>query len=580
MPNFFDENEDLKFNLEWLDLAKVAELREKGFTEAAEYDYAPENRADTLDNYRRVLSLVGDVAANFIEPRAEQVDLDEAQYLGGGVVKYPAGIAEAIERLAKADLMGFTLPRKYGGLNMPTCVYSMAIEIVSRADAGLMTIFGLQDIAETINDFADDATKAAYLPRFSTGEVTGAMVLTEPDAGSDLQAVLTSATPPPDGDDAGTWCINGVKRFITNGCGDVLLVLARSEPGTKDGRGLSLFLVNKGEGVRVRRIEEKLGIHGSPTCEIQFTNAPGRLIGKRRRGLTTYVMALMNGARLAIAAQALGVAEAAYRAALDYALEREQFGKRILDFPPVYEMLTDMQTGIEAARALICDTGVIVDLEELLAAKMETFDKNDPEYAGLRMQQREYARQAKTLTPMSKFFACEMANRVVSDAIQVLGGSGYMRDYPVERYFRDARITSIYEGTTQLQVVAAVGCVLAGDLDERFTAFRRREYPKPLGVLAAKIERMLDRLAKCVAYVKRKDNREYTDFHARRIVEIACDAHIGCLLLSQATVKPAKQFTAKNFILRATARADASTRLVTSGDQTVLRKHRAMLGIT
>ncbi|MFH1731519.1 MAG: acyl-CoA dehydrogenase family protein [Planctomycetota bacterium] len=578
MPDFFEDNEDLKFNFKSLDLSRVVELREKGFGEADEYDYAPADLEDALDSYRRVLSLVGDISGNFIEPRAEAVDLEEAQY-ADGVVTYPKGTAEAVKRLADADLMGFTLPRKHGGLNLPTVLYSMAIEMVSRADAGLMTIFGLQDIAETINDFADEEIKAEYLPRFSRGEVTGAMVLTEPDAGSDLQAVMTSATPPPDGDDKGTWRINGVKRFITNGCGDVLLVMARSEPGTKDARGISLFIVEQGEGVRVRRIENKLGIHGSPTCEIQFTNAPGKLVGKRKRGLMTYVMALMNGARLAIAAQALGIAEAAYRAALDFAQDREQFGKAIIDFPAVYEMLTDMQTNIEAARALICDTGVIVDLEKLYERKLGDMDRGDPEFAGIRALQRDYAKCAKTLTPMSKFFACEMANKIASDAIQVHGGSGYMRDYPVERYFRDARITNIYEGTTQLQVVAAIGCVLAGDLDERLAEFRAEAYEKPLGTLARKLERMLEQLDKCVAYVKKKDNKDYTGLHARRIVEIATDAYIGYLLLRQAKVKVEKQYTAKNFILRAAARAEGNMRLVTNGDQTLLRKHRAMLGI-
>jgi 3-(methylthio)propanoyl-CoA dehydrogenase len=580
MPNFFDENDDLKFQLDWLDLAKTVDLREQDFAEAQDYDYAPVNLADAVDNYRRVLSLVGDIAGNFIDPRSEQVDLEEAQYVGDGVVRYAKGTEEAIRRLADADLMGFTLPRKYDGLNMPTFTYSMAIELVSRADAGLMTIFGLQDIAETINDFADEDIKAQYLPKFSAGEVTGAMVLTEPDAGSDLQAVMTTATPPADGDlQKGTWRINGVKRFITNGCGEVLLVLARSEAGTRDGRGLSLFLVEKGEGVRVRRIEHKLGIHSSPTCEIQFTNAPGKLIGKTKRGLITYVMALMNGARLAIAAQGVGIAEAAYRAALDYALDREQFGKRILDFPPVYEIIVQMQTRIEAARALVCHTGVIVDIENLLGKKLEAMDRSDPDYAAARDDMRQHAKWAKALTPMSKFYACEIANQVASDAIQVLGGSGYMRDYPIERYFRDARITNIYEGTTQLQVVAAIGCVLAGDLDDRFAEFKGRTWEKPLGTQAKKLERMLDLLAKCVAYVKAKENKEYTDYHARRIVEIASDAYIGFLLLDQATKKESKQFTAKDFIVRAEARAVANHRLVTNGDQMLLRKHRSMLGV-
>ncbi|MFW6107997.1 MAG: acyl-CoA dehydrogenase family protein, partial [bacterium] len=551
--------------------------REDGFAEADEYDYAPTDHEDAVDNYRRVLSLLGDLCGNFIEPRAEDVDLEEARF-ENGEVHYSRGTAEAIRRLADADLMGFTLPRRYGGLNMPTVIYAMAIELVSRADAALMTIFGLQDIAETIHDFADDAIKDEYLPRFADGEVTGAMVLTEPDAGSDLQAVATAAHPPED-EDNDTWRIHGVKRFITNGCGDVLLVLARSEPGTKDGRGLSLFLVEKGEGVRVRRIEDKLGIHGSPTCEIQFTNAPAKLIGRRKRGLISYVMALMNGARLAIAAQALGIAEAAHRAALDFAQSREQFGKPILDFPAVYEMLANMQTKIEAARTLICETGRIVDLEKLYAQQVERTDRSDPAYRERRATQQTYARLAKALTPMSKFYACEIVNEVTSDAIQVHGGSGYMRDYPVERHFRDARITNIYEGTSQLQVVAAIGCVLAGDLRDRFDEFRRREYERPLGTLGKTLRRMLDRLDRCIAFVKEMGKREYTDLHARRIVEIAVDAYIGYLLLEQAKVKKPKRITAKNFITRAAARADANTRLVTSGDQTLIRKHKDLLGV-
>jgi hypothetical protein len=578
MPNFFDENDDLKLMLDWLDLGPVVALQEHDFAQADDYDYAPADLDDALDNYRRVLSLVGDISGNYIDPRAEDVDLHGPRYENGEVA-YPLGIAEAVERLSQADLMGFTLPRTYGGLNLPTTMYTMAIELVSRADAGLMTIFGLQDIAETINSFADEESKATYLPPFANGDVTGAMVLTEPDAGSDLQAVMTTATPPEDGNDDGVWRINGVKRFITNGCGDVLLVLARSEPGTKDGRGLSLFIVEKGEGVRVRRIENKLGIHGSPTCEIQFTNAPGRLVGKRKRGLTQYVMSLMNGARIAIAAQAVGIAEAAYRAALDYAREREQFGKPILQFPAVYEMLADAQTGVEAARALCCETSRIVDLEKLLGERVESMSRNNEGYAEARTEQRKYAKLAKALTPMSKFFACEMCLRVCSDSIQVHGGSGYMKDYPVERYWRDARITSIYEGTSQLQVVAAIGPTLAGDLDELFADYAAREYPAAVADLVRAVGHMVEQLHRCVEYVKTKDDREYTDFHARRIVEIACDAYIGYLLLDQSRVKDAKQYTARSFITRAAVRADAAAKLVTSGDETVLQKHKVMLGV-
>ncbi|MHC4234986.1 MAG: acyl-CoA dehydrogenase family protein, partial [Planctomycetota bacterium] len=394
-----------------------------------------------------------------------------------GTVTLGQGVRQNLKALAQGDLMGVTLPRKYGGLNCPNLIYTMAIEIVSRADASLMNIFGLQGIAETINAFADEPIKEEYLPRFTNGELTGAMVLTEPDAGSDLQAVSLRAWQ----DEDGQWRLNGVKRFITNGCGEILLTLARSEPDIKDGRGLSLFLNERGPRIKVRHLEEKLGIHGSPTCELVYDDAPGKLIGQRQLGLIRYVMSLMNGARVGIAAQALGIAEAAFRVARDYARKRKQFGMPIERLPAVAEMVTDMKIAIEAARALVYETSRVCDLEHNNLRVLELDPPTDKDELKRRKNDaKTYKRLNGMLTPMSKYYAAEMCVRAANDALQVLGGSGYMADYPVERHLRDARITTIYEGTSQLQIVAAVRGVCSRAFENCIARFEERDYTDAL----------------------------------------------------------------------------------------------------
>ena len=482
MSNFFTDNADLQQTLRALDLARIVRLREDDYAQARDFAYAPSDFEDALDSYERTLEIAGELAGEYIEPRAEGADRAGSELVQGEVC-YAPGIAEGLERLKQADLMGLTLPRKYGGLNFPVSVSVMVIEMVSRADPALMNIFGLQDISETVNKFADDEMKAAYLPRFASGEVTGSMALTEPEAGSDLQNVQLKATEQPDG----TWRLNGVKRFITNGCGQISLVLARSEEGTTDARGLSMFLYERDEHMRIRRLEDKLGIHGSPTCELQFDDAPALLVGERRRGLTTYVMSLMNGARLAITAQAQGIAEAAYRAAVKYAAERVQFGAPIGDLTAVKGMLADMKVAIEASRALMYETALIVDTKEVLEhriAQLQAAEKAgealpegpDTDLKALRAELKTYTRLAALTTPLAKACATEMANQVAYDSLQVHGGSGYMRDFAVERHARDARITNIYEGTTQLQVVAAIGGILGGTLAGRLDQYDAEDF--------------------------------------------------------------------------------------------------------
>ena len=414
MANFFLDNSDIQFLFQHLDLAELARIQEEDFAEAksGQFDYASCDAADAVDNYRRILDIVGLVSGEMIAPNAEEVDVggNTLNVDEGRVTLHPL-VAHNMKRLTQADLMGFTLPRKYGGLNCPNLIYTMATEMISRADCSLMNMFGLQGIAETINAFASEEIKAETLPRFCAGEVTGAMVLTEPDAGSDLQAVRLRAYQ----DESGQWLLNGVKRFITNGCGEILLVLARSEPEISDGRGLSLFITERNEKVRVRHLESKLGIHGSPTCELVFDDTPARLIGERQRGLITYVMALMNGARVGIAAQSLGVAEAAFRLARTYAHSRMQFGKAIERLAPVAELVTDMKIDIEAARALLYETSYHCDLENSNLRVLEYRKDIDKEEAKSRKQlSRSLGRINGILTPMSKYYCSEMAVRVTN----------------------------------------------------------------------------------------------------------------------------------------------------------------------
>lgn len=576
MGNFFTDNADLQFIFDQLDLAEIAAVQEDGFTRGDDgADYAPRDAADAIDNYRRVLNIVGDVAANRIAPRAAQVDAEGNTLNPDGTVTLGEGVRRNLEALARADLMGFTLPRRYGGLNCPNVIYTMAIEVVSRADCSLMNLFGLQGIAETINAFASPEIKAQYLPRFARGEVTGAMVLTEPDAGSDLQAVNLRAWQ----DSDGQWRLNGVKRFITNGCGEILLTLARSEPDVKDGRGLSLFLVERGPRVKVRHLEEKLGIHGSPTCELVYDDAPGVLIGERQLGLIRYVMALMNGARVGVAGQAVGVAEAAFRVAHDYAHKRKQFGVPIAQLPAVAEMVVDMKIAIEAARALLYETCRVCDYENNTLRVLEVCPPADREELNrLKKLSKSYKRLNGMLTPMSKYYCSEMSVRVANDAVQVLGGSGYMADYPVERHLRDARITTIYEGTSQLQVVAAVRGVCSDAFEKYVEELEQRTYSDGLlGELKQKLVAGRQLIQQAVAKVKEVGGN-YMDLSGRRLVDAAAVVIIGHLLLRQATACARKKCVARRFIELGMHNLRRDIDVVLSGDKSAMEEYAVLAG--
>ncbi|HUS73094.1 MAG TPA: acyl-CoA dehydrogenase family protein [Sedimentisphaerales bacterium] len=596
MANFYKDNDDIQFLFRHIDLGKLAETAEDNFMFASEFDYAPANGDEAIRNYDMVLESLGQLSGEFIAPRAEDVDREGNTLNEDGSVSYAKGTAENLEKLAQAEVMGFTLPYRFGGLNFPNVIYSMGIEIVSRADAALMNIFGLQGISETINAFASEEIKQKYLHDFSAGKVTGAMVLTEPDAGSDLQAVKLRAYQ----DEDGKWFLHGVKRFITNGCGEVLLVLARSEPEISDGRGLSLFVCDRGPTVHIRRLEDKLGIHGSPTCEIFFDNTPCEIIGDRQRGLITYVMSLMNGARIGIAAQSVGIAEAAFRVARDYAATRRQFAVVIEKLPAVRDMLIDMKVAIEAGRALLYETSRIVDLYVGCTKRLEEAPPEDKaEAKQLKNDSRKYKRYAGMLTPMSKYYCSEMCNRVAYDSIQVLGGSGYMRDYACERHARDARITTIYEGTSQLQVVAAVRGVCNGTAEKIIEELAGEQFEPELKDLLEKLAEGTEELKKAIAFVKENGN-EYMDLYGRALVDIAIDLITGYLFCGQASTKvdmeiaaaengqadngstismrQRKAMIARRFITKNVTKITALTESICNGDRSTFTDYEALVG--
>lgn len=527
MSNFYNDNPDLKHHLSHPLMRKIVEMKERNFSDAEKFDYAPLDYEDAIDSYEKVLEIAGEISGEIVAQNAEDVDHEGPHVVDGHVV-YAKGTQKNLDALVKAGLMGISLPRRYNGLNFSLAPYIMAADMVSRADAGFVNIWGLQDCAETIYEFADEDQRQRFLPRVCAGE-TMAMDLTEPDAGSDLQAVMLKATY---NEADGTWRLNGVKRFITNGDGHIALVLARSEEGSHDGRGLSMFIYDRNDGgVTVRRIENKMGIKGSPTCELVFKNAKAELCGARRMGLIKYVMALMNGARLGIAAQSVGVSEAAYREALSYAHDRKQFGKPIIEFPAVFEMISLMKAKLDASRSLLYETTRFVDVYKIYEDIARERSLTPEE----RQEMKKYQRLADAFTPMAKGMGSEFCNQNAYDAVQVHGGSGFMKDYACERIYRDARITSIYEGTTQLQVVAAIRHVTTGTYLNQINAYAAEEYAPETSELKERLVKMTALYEEALKTVVDNKNTEYTDFHARRLVEMAGHIIMGYLLLGDTT---------------------------------------------
>ena len=525
MANFYTDNPNLKSHLQHPLMKKIVELKERNFADAEKYDYAPLDFEDAMDSYDKVLEVVGEICGDVIAENSEEVDHTGPRVENNRVI-YAEGTQKNLEACRKAGLMGMSMPRRLGGLNFPITPYIMAADIVSRADAGFENLWGLQDCAETIYEFADDDQKERYIKRVCEGD-TMSMDLTEPDAGSDLQSVMLKATQKEDG----SWVLNGVKRFITNGDADIHLVLARSEEGTKDGRGLSMFIYDKRNGgVNVRRIENKMGIKGSPTCELVYKDAPAELCGSRKLGLIKYVMALMNGARLGIAAQSVGISEAAYREALEYAKDRKQFGKAIIEFPAVAEILSVMKAKLDASRALLYACARFVDIYKIY----DDIAKERPLTKEEKLEAKAYSKLADAFTPLAKGMGSEFCNQNTYDCIQIHGGSGFMKDYKCERLYRDARITSIYEGTTQLQVVAAIRHVTTGT----YLNFIKEALSAEVAEKHADAKKLLDEMTEqyeaAVKSVLEVKDQAYTDFMARRLVEMAGHTVMGCLLLDEA----------------------------------------------
>jgi hypothetical protein len=570
--NFFFDNPDLQFRLEQLDLREALEFKEKGYSESDLYPGAPRNYPDAKDNYRIVLEVLGEICGERVAPRAAEAD-EEGAHFENGEVTYAAATLDAIEALRSAELFGAMLPREFGGLNLPESIYQMMVEVVARAESGLMTVYGLQEIASMIDEYGDPETKARVLPKFARGEVSGAMVLTEADAGSDLGAVATKATL----DEAsGKWHLNGVKRFITNGLADVSVVLARSEEGSTDARGLSMFLVEKDATVKIRRIENKMGIHASPTCEIQYTNTPAILIGKRRFGLMRYSMNLMNGARLAVAAQALGIAEAAYREADDYSKERIQFGKPIRSLPAVGRLLLGMKVDLEATRALLAETARWVDLWKVYERAVT--DGTAPDMDKARARHKQCQTLAETLTPMVKYCSTEMGNRVCYQSMQVHGGVGYMREFNIERLFRDVRITNIYEGTSQLQVVAAIGKLLNRSLDPLLAEWQAAEYPADMAAEKAILVELTATYQKAVDALKAQPDRDRVDYYACDLVDCAVWLVNSWLLVRDTNVLEAKKPVARAYVASISPRLRASAEIVVASNPVPLEAISALLG--
>ena len=529
MANYYTDHPEIEFHLNHPLMKRVVDLKERNYAEKDQFEDAPVNYEDAIENYKRLLDITGDVAANIIEPNSEDVDL-EGPHLENGRMIYASKTFENLDATRKAGLWGLSMPRRYGGLNLPNAIFSMASEIIAAADAGFQNIWSLQSCIDTLYEFGSEEQRQKYIPRICAGE-TMSMDLTEPDAGSDLQRVMLKATQ----DEDGTWRLNGVKRFITNGDSDIHLVLARSEEGTKDGRGLSMFIYDKRDGgVTVRHIEHKLGIHGSPTCELVYKNAKAELCGNTRLGLIKYVMALMNGARLGIAAQSVGVEQEAYNEGLAYAKERAQFGEKIINFPAVYDMLSRMKAKLDAGRSLLYCCARYVDIYKALE-DIARDTKLTPEE---RQEMKKYTRLADAFTPLAKGMNSEYANQNAYDAISIHGGSGFIMEYKSQRLFRDARIFSIYEGTTQLQVVAAIRYITNGTYLSIIKEMLENEVSDDLKPLKERVAKLVELYEAAINKVKEANDQAVHDFLARRLYNMTGDIVMSLLILDDATKAP------------------------------------------
>lgn len=530
MANYYTEHPEIEFHLNHPLMKRIVDLKERNYADKDKFEEAPVNYEDAIENYKRILDITGEVAGDTLAPNSEAVDL-EGPHLIDNRMHYASKTLENFEATRKAGLWGVSMPRRYGGLNLPNVVFSMMSEMISAGDGGFQNLWSLQSCIDTLYEFGSEEQRQKYIPRICAGE-TMSMDLTEPDAGSDLQRVMLKAS---FDEKEKCWRLNGVKRFITNGDSDIHLVLARSEEGTKDGRGLSMFIYDKREGgVDVRHIEHKLGIHGSPTCELVYKNAKAELCGSTRMGLIKYVMALMNGARLGIAAQSVGVSQEAYNEALAYAKDRAQFGKKIINMPPVYDMLSRMKAKLDAGRSLLYQTARYVDIYKALE-DIARDEKLSPEE---RQEMKKYTRLADAFTPIAKGMNSEYVNQNAYDGISVHGGSGFIMEYKCQRLFRDARIFSIYEGTTQLQVVAAIRYITNGTYLSIIREMLEEEVSVEMEPLRKLIATLVEDYESAVNKVKENENQDVQDFLARRLYDMTTEIIMSLLIIADASKAP------------------------------------------
>lgn len=530
MANYYTEHPEIEYHLNHPLMKRIVDLKERNYADKDKFEEAPVNYEDAIENYKRILDITGEVAGDTLAPNSEAVDL-EGPHLIDNRMHYASKTLENFEATRKAGLWGVSMPRRYGGLNLPNVVFSMMSEMISAGDGGFQNLWSLQSCIDTLYEFGSEEQRQKYIPRICAGE-TMSMDLTEPDAGSDLQRVMLKAS---FDEKEKCWRLNGVKRFITNGDSDIHLVLARSEEGTKDGRGLSMFIYDKREGgVDVRHIEHKLGIHGSPTCELVYKNAKAELCGSTRMGLIKYVMALMNGARLGIAAQSVGVSQEAYNEALAYAKDRAQFGKKIINMPPVYDMLSRMKAKLDAGRSLLYQTARYVDIYKALE-DIARDEKLSPEE---RQEMKKYTRLADAFTPIAKGMNSEYVNQNAYDGISVHGGSGFIMEYKCQRLFRDARIFSIYEGTTQLQVVAAIRYITNGTYLSIIREMLEEEVSVEMEPLRKLIATLVEDYEAAVNKVKENENQDVQDFLARRLYDMTTEIIMSLLIIADASKAP------------------------------------------
>lgn len=468
--NYFTDNEDLQLQFDSLiSWEPIVQEIEHGFADAAEYKktsderlaMAPSSTEEAVEYYRTILEALGEMMGKEVAPRSAEMDRIGLKYENGKVT-YPEAQDYCFDELRKAGLMPFAFSRRYGGLSMPVTAQSMALEIAARADASFSLAYGNANVAEIVARYGSEEMIDEWIPKWAAGDISCAMALTEPNYGSDLPNVQTRAVK----DEKGTWRITGAKRFITHASGYhkapcVILTLARTGSPTSGARGLSFFLVES-KHVEIAGIERKMGLHCSPTCEVVYDNAPAHLIGEEGLGLLRYSMGMMNSARLVIAAQSLGIAESARFEARKYAHERIQFGKPIEEIPAVRKMLDRMDAESAGMRALLLEASRTIDMYMWRKEHLTKHEGLPEKQAKKDEQVRKWEKLADLFTPLSKYYISEMCVSIAYDAVQIHGGAGFTEDYDVSRIYRDSRITTIYEGTTQLQIVAAIGGVTAG----------------------------------------------------------------------------------------------------------------------